>query len=236
MNLAELFEKLSFGELSNLYIGESGEGGIPEEKRKAIISHINFALTDLHTRFPIKERDVVIQSYDQISIYYLRPEYSHLNTDPLPEYKYIIDSPWDKFTGDVVRITQVYNEVGAPLPMNDSEQWASVFTKSFDSLQINHPSNESAFSVTYRANHPKIPLDTADLASVQIELPVPYEEALMYYVASRVYTNMGAPEHLTKGQIFMGKYEAKCLFIQENDIAQSSVSNTNIKPFLRGWI
>lgn len=236
MTLAEFFEKLSYGELSNLYIGEDGAGGIPLEKWPAIISHINYGLTALHTKFPIKERDLIIQSYDHIAKYYLRPEYSRLNTAATPKYKYIIDTPDDKFNGDVIKIIQVYNEVGDPLPMNDNEQWASVFTPGFDILQINHPSNEDAFSVLYRANHTQIPLNTTDLASVSVEIPVCCEEALLYYVAGRVFTNMGSEDHVTKGQLFLGKFETQCAFIEQEDLIHSSYVPTNIKPHLRGWI
>lgn len=237
MKLSNFFEKLSYGELSNLYIGASGSGEIPTEQYKKIFSHINHALTNIYTRFPIKVRDLTIQSYDHISLYHLKSEYSWLNTDSdAPTYKYLIDTPSDRFTDDIIMIESVYNEIGQELPMNDADAWASVFVVNQTTLQINHPSNEDAFMILYRANHPMIPMDLTDLDTFELDIPVSIEEALAYYVAGRIYTNMNGQEHSAKGQEFLAKFEAQCNFIEQYNTFSTSIATTNVKPLLNGWV
>lgn len=236
MTLKDLMQQLSFGELSNLYIGDEGSGLVPQEKWPAIISHINMGLTALYGRLPISEKEVLIQSYDHISMYYLDSTYSCNSTEVLPKYKYLIDTPNDRFKDDVLKIVQVYNELGAPLPMNDAEQWASVFVIGSNGLQINHPSNEDVFSVLYRANHPTIPVNTTELDKVDIALPDTCLEALLCYVAGRVLVNMGAETHIAKGQVLLGKFETICAFLLQEGMFNSGFTATNIKPHLRGWI
>ena len=81
MTLQDIFDKLTFGELSQ--IGVSGNGtGISQEDYPKLISHVNLGLTDLYTKFPLREREVVIQQYDEISFYELDITHAQSNTMP----------------------------------------------------------------------------------------------------------------------------------------------------------
>ena len=54
MLLSELFDQLTFGELSQIYVAGRDEIGIQAADYEKIIPHINLGLTELHKRFEIK--------------------------------------------------------------------------------------------------------------------------------------------------------------------------------------
>ncbi len=71
MKLSEFFDLLEYGELANLPLSGNIDSpkGIREQDYPVLISHLNLALTDLHTKFNLKEREVAVQQYEPI-VYY----------------------------------------------------------------------------------------------------------------------------------------------------------------------
>lgn len=231
MKLEQLFKNLSYGELSNLSIGNEGAGYISADDIPKLVMYTNQSLTALYTRFILNYRELVLKSYDHIAFYYLRPEFAQSNELPAHK-KYIIDSPMEPFTGDVIRVLQVFNEVGKELPLNDNEQYAAVYTPQYDCIQLTHPCNDDVFSVHYQATHPALKDD--DLCQ-EIRIPFFLEEALQAHVAYKVFSHMNGQENSAKSQEHMQRYENICLEVMEKDLVHTSVSNTNIKSYKWGW-
>lgn len=234
MKLSELFQMLSVGELSLIRVGNNGEG-IREQDYPKIIAQLNAGLTALHTRFPLLEKGVIIQQYEHISKYYLRVQYAEMNTESTEPYKYIKDTPFDRFSEDVIRVESVFSEVGCCLYLNDEPQCGSIMTPSFDCIQIVSPIETNALFVTYRANHPKIPLDTTDL-NTDIRIPASHEKALTYYIASQLYSNSPNQETAAKGIEWSQRYEAECKRIEDLDLNNAYIGQSNMKPEMRGWV
>lgn len=158
MYLSKLFKQLATGELSQVAISENGN--IQEDSYDAIVTHLNIGLTKLYTRFPLLEKEVVIQQFAHITLYTLSSQYAYTNDDSTEPYKYIIDSEENPFEDDVLRIEQAFDEGGVPISIND--EFSSnrvIFTPSYDSVQIPLPEEENSIFITYRANHPEISLE-----------------------------------------------------------------------------
>lgn len=233
MLLSELFQKLSFGELSSLSIAGEGSGVVPVANYPRLISQIQYGLNALHTRFPLRLKEVTLQLYDEVAFYYFRPEHSmSVGTD---YYKYIQDSPFEPFVNDILRIEAVFDEVGCELALNDDPLCCSLFTPSFDCLQVTHPMKETVLQVQYRADHDRIPLETTDPSTVEVRIPVSHEKALMFYVAGQIYSSMNGQEHTLKGQEFLAKYAAEVDYIEQHNLDNNGYVQTNIKPLLGGW-
>lgn len=61
-------------------MGNTGNG-IRAKDYPKVITQINLGLTDLHSRFPLREGQVTIQMYEHISQYYLRRQFAQTNQD-----------------------------------------------------------------------------------------------------------------------------------------------------------
>lgn len=235
MLLSEIFDYLAQGELRNLAIGGDGAGTIPEVHRPTVIGHINLALTELHTRFPLKERELYLQQYDHIEFYKLSSQYAESNETSTEEYKYIVDSVDAPFTDDIIRIETAFDEVGNEIPLNDYTQDTSVFTPAYNMVQIPKPVGENVTVFIYRANHRTIPVDTTDPTLVEVDIPFTFLEAVMFYVAYRAYSNRTGNEGQAMSSTYKIKYEAACEFLQQHNAANDSYTIANNKPSMNYW-
>ena len=123
MYLNELFDQLTYGELSQLEYGGVDNEGITQEDHKRILPHINLALTELHKRFLIREEEVTIRCYDHIETYVLDSKYAATNTESTEPYKYIHDTVFEPFVDNVLRIEKVFNEDGQELFLNETDPY-----------------------------------------------------------------------------------------------------------------
>ena len=233
MYLSEIFEQLSQGELSSLYMGKVNETGIQICDYPKIVPHINLAITELHKRFLLKWDEVVVQQYDEINIYYLQKKYAVTDDTDVPK-KYIIDSVYQPFKDNVLRIEKIIDELGRELFVNDSEEYWSVHTPSYDSIQVPYPEKENQMIVTYRADADKILIPDLDPKTTVISIPGYLVEALLLYVAARVFSNVNT-DGVNEGNTYMAKFEKSILTAQT--LGLNNEDNTmNTKLDAAGWV
>jgi len=235
MLLSEIFEYLTFGELSHLSIGGIDAGTIDVGDYPRIIANVNLGMIELHKRFNLKVREVPLQLYDQITMYNLHTDYAESNTESLQPIKYITDGALvHPFSDDILLITHVYNEIGEELPLNDLDEDYSVFTPTPITLQVPDSSNENALAIVYRAQPVKIPMDTADATSVEIELPDQFTEALLAYVAWRIFAPLNVGER-AEANSYYAKFESAVALIK--DLGMLNIdNNANQKFGDNGWL
>ena len=261
MQLSELFQQLSEGELSQLHMGGRDEVGIRACDYDKIIPHINLGLTELYKRFNLKTSEVVVQQYDHIQLYQLSTKFAQTNKpadhydgehepdkgkdvlNPLvvDEY-YIMDSIYQPFTGNVLRIEKVHNELGEELYMNQdrayfygSDKYWAINTPSFDTIQVPYPEKENQMIITYRADHdPIVITETSNLNDIYVPISPSYLEPLLLYIAARVYTNMTTNEG-NEGNNYTAKFEASIKQIEQLNL-KTNVDTQNIKLDENGWV
>jgi len=238
MYLSDLFEQLSTAEIKGLNIGGTHNNqGIQPQDYPKIIPHINLALIELYKRFDLKRAEVVVQQYDEIQTYYLRSKYSQ--TSGTESTLYIMDSVFQPFVDDVLRIEKVIDEDGQELYVNqeDSAHYQteySVYTPEFDSIQIPYPEKENQFIATYRAAHPKIASTITDPTIVEVNIPLALLEGFLLYIAGRINMNRGTELSLNEGQLFMSFFE-KSMKTAENLNVTPSTDTLNHKLDINGW-
>lgn len=238
MNVGGLLRKLSFNELASMNLGNEGKGNISTAHYERLIDKTNNALLDLYTRFPLLEKELVLRTYDWKSNYLLTKAHAVSNEDST-ELKYILDTPDNKFLGDLIFITGVANEIGESLPINDREQYASVFTPQTNQLQLTHTSDDQAYFVSYQAKHPDLVYnpDDLDFTLVQeLEVPVPLETALRHHVASGIFAAMSGQGVTAKSESLMALYETECAKVEEKNLLGVPDLSTNTKLERRGFI
>jgi len=237
MKLSELFELLQYGELATLPIsgGIDSVKGIRVQDYPALVSHINLALTDLFTKFNLKEREVAVQQYESITQYQLDSKYAITNTESIEPVKYILDSEFNPFTDDILRVNSIFDEAGCELPINDEHQTSSLFLNGYKTLQVPFPADDNTIFVMYRANHIKLDSALPDLEA-DIDIPAYCVEAILSYVASRVHSQNTSQEAQINAVNLMAKYNMLCDQIELRNVLHNSPNNTNLKLGVNGWV
>ena len=235
MKLSQLFSYLTYGELANLKVGGKDWGGIYPKYSDEVVSYITQGLTALHTRFALKHEEVIIQQFDHITDYYLRTQYAQQSTESTETYKYIMDSAAKPFTGDVLRIEELYDEEGEEVPLNDEVHDCSMFTPKYDLIQMVQPDSANAYSVIYKADHTPIDLKANLPTAVEVEVPDSIIRPLVLYVSSLAHTAVGSPEGMNTGFAKMQEYEALCIQMElQGAIHKEKFTNDRIRR--EGWV
>lgn len=188
--LYDVLHDLTYGELQNTAIGNlipDDNESEPDPKSYAqIVSHINQALRKIYSRFFLSAKEIYIQQNESIEIYTLDSKYAQSNLLSTEPIKFIADSLANPFQDDILKIEQVYNEVGELLSLNDFSNDLSIFTPSYRSIQVPWPNDFNTIAVQYRANHPKIVWDISiNPQEVEVAVPESLYEPFLLYVAYR---------------------------------------------------
>ena len=236
MLLSDFFTVLSTGELSGVVLGNRNGAGIAEEDYSTVVSHLNLGLTALHTRLLLREEEVFVQEYDHIQLYRLSSQFAVSNTASTAPTKYIVDSVFQPFRDNVLKIEQVFNEIGLDLPINDPNNRLSVHTPQYNCLQIPFAEASNAVSVIYRANHPKIVIGAGfDPAQVTLEIPDPVVEALALYISARAFSANAADGGMKNINLALTRYEQLVQQLEQLDFLNTN-GGTNLKLRDNGWV
>ena len=224
MKLSEIFNQLTYGELSQIHLGGAEAGEINKDNYPKVLAHINLGLAALYKRFPLKEgRKVFVCEPGKVS--------------------YLLD------TGEVQKVERVYTDAKKELGLNDESDPHSCFTPSTHVLKVpvgvsawtsEYPDylKTSTLEVVYRANHPVITtddLDFYDVEEIEVDLPYSHLEPLLYYVASRVNNPMGMANEFHAGNSYYAKYEAACQQLEMVNLRVDQGSQNN-RLQRNGWV
>lgn len=235
MKLSDIFDQLAYGELSQLALGNAEGAGILEKDYPMLISHINMGLLELHKRFDLRREEVVIQQYEHIQTYLIDKKYAVTSNSTEP-YKYIEDSVHMPYTGNALKIERVFSEDGREFILNDDSNWDSLHTPTYLSLQIPLPEPTATLLVECRANLPKIPLRGVDPLEYEIDLPITHLEALLNYVASRVFAPLvDMSTGFSDGDKYFLKFETSCNKLTELALS-NTLNNHNSKYERNDWV
>jgi len=223
MKLREIFEHLAYSELSQLNVGDVSLGLINESNYDKVLSAVNLGLTALHTRFCLKQNEVIIE---------------------LEQGKYSYVVPKD----DLLKVEIVYTDSGYELPLNDASQYYSVMTPNLKTINVPKdivdglvgvPEEYAASSLklVYRANHKIMPygFNGYDAEQVEIDLPYAYVEPLLYFIGSRFHNPMGLINDFNVGNNYAAKYERACQEIEKSNIRVDQ-GKQNTRLAMGGWV
>lgn len=229
MTLQEIFDQLMVGELSQISIGGSEAGEISRANYPRLVPHITLGLTALYKRFTLKEGEVTIR---------LLPGISKYSIDSNGDTVFVPDPTEEDFADDLLKIERVTDAMGTDIPLNERDNPYSAITPSRTMLVLPKMWKDGlvpeTLTVNYRANHPAIRNVTRP-ASVNIELPDSYLEALLYFVASRINNPIGMTNEFHAGNSYMMKYEQECQRLEMENL-QIDYTPTNSRLVRNGWV
>jgi hypothetical protein len=244
MNLADLFEQLRYGELRNLKLGRFLDPDADPELKREVITHVNLGLTELHKRFWIISKDMIVRVLPDKFQYLLSSTYAKSGVlsytfDPEEQERerYILDDRYLPFQDDLLKIEQIYNTEGEKQPLNDSHVEDSFYTPRFNLVQIpeKYGKTHDWFSVEYRANHPHLEVECLnDPCSVQLDLPPAMLDPLLLFVGHRARRTMNTDDD-RESMAYLQKYEAACALVKNMGL-EVVPDRTNPKLDNYGWV
>lgn len=230
MLLLDLFGYIANIEIPSLNIGNADDGTIETKYHAKVIRAINLALIEIYKTFPVKEKEIVIQLYPQITKYRLHNDYATTNVVSTKPIKYIIDSSFDPYQNDVLKIEKVFNEFGEEFVLNDENDQHSLYTPEFDILLHPYPQTENAVFVQYRALPVQIET-TAVAGTYDVSLPISLLNITLLFIGYKLLGTANKKEAAEKyGEylIAIQQAETQGLF-RVNETANEKIEVT-------GWV
>lgn len=238
ITLDDLLRDLTYGELSQLSMGNflpDEHESEPDPKSYAQLSSwLNLGLKAIYAEFWLASAEIYIQQYEQIETYIISSEYAVSNVTSLQPIKYIIDTAENPFKDNLLKIESVFDEEGVELPINDITEDLSVHTPTYRSVQVPYPNNDNMFAVQYRATHEKITYAPGmDPTAIEIAIPHPLHEALLWYVASRAFGSLGGDQGV-EGNDYYQKYSNRIAQVRQQGL-YIQTETTNWRFDQNGW-
>ena len=238
--LQDVFRLLSAGELSQLKIGNKGMGILPEDQDgilghvnlglRALYKRFTVKRGELRIMLDPDQTLYDLVPANTVSAAAAAWEKAK-ETDPLapePDWTlYFIKDASNPFLGDINKVEAIFTDNQHPLYLNDSTQRFGAMMLNQTKLRLSDPfvrqgpnlpqSLKTTFvDVHYRAAALPIikPHCKAGVffepSQVDLNLPDMYLEALVYFVASRVFNPVGMNQEFYSGDNYANKYEMEC--------------------------
>lgn len=236
--IKDLFTLLANGEFAGTALKQDQFGNLDESHYAAVIGHINLALTELYKRFTMMEDEVILHVTPTNTRYEIRPERSTI-AERITARDYVeVDPEHDGYI-NLIEITKVYDEDGDSITLNNKFLTPTVRQISNDVLKITGVDSPTTFRIVFQAHPSPIVLDEDfDPNDCWIQAPRSIMEAILYYVAARVYKPIGANSstaNADKSASYQQQYELSCakietygLVIDDNDEDPNTFAN-------QGW-
>lgn len=208
MTLNEIFEDLGTGEFNNVGVSDNSDT-IKQDQYPKLIRHINLAISDLYSRFNLKESETTVTLQENQTVYTVS-------------------------ASDLLSIKAVYNELGEELALNRPTGTYSITTPAYNQLKVADVDAET-LTVVYKAKHPA--LAATGSLNQNIELPDQFKQAVLYYVGFRLHYNRLKDGSAEIGADMKNRYEMECKQLEGWGLTNGDVaSQKSEERFLtEGW-
>ena len=172
MKLSLILQQARSGELSSL--------SAKDKTDEKVVTYINLALIALYSRFQLKTEEAIIA----LELNPARTIYTLDHTDAAVKVNGLAMAD-----NDVMSILEVYDEGGNRVPINDEKSPYSVYTISYNKLQIPLINENTYLSVIYRQNPTLVEYTaTGDVTDdKEVEIPLQLLEATLHYIGYRAH-------------------------------------------------
>ena len=237
MKLSDVYDQLAYGELRQLALGAGDIAATttdtPKESFLKLFPLVKSGLTELHKRFLLRERELVVTLVPDQVVYMLHIDFAAQNTKSSETNKYITDTAALPFEDDLMRVERIYGTLDAKeyeIPLNQTNNKESIRTTDYNRLLLPDDTTEAPWlletttlRIVYRADHPAIskPKANASPLSTEISLPSTHLEALTFYIASRVMNPIGSGGEFHEGNNYTIKFEAAVQQLKDDNFDAS---------------
>lgn len=212
IQVQDIMDRLTFGELASVHIAGFEDGGVQPEHYKAMITHLQAALTSLYKKFNLKMAEVIVILNPNQSIYHISSEYD-----------YVMGRLNSGFLDDILVVTEIYDQSGKLIWLNGGEE-NSISMIGQTTIQVPAGLHTTHLNVVYKAAHPKLDVNAAP-KDLKVELTEAFIEPLIYYIAQRVFPT-NSIEGMSQGTKYLQMYEMACQELIDNGLVISNSAAT----------
>lgn len=212
MKLQDVFYVLASGELDNLSLVDKATGSIKPEHYTKLVSSINLAVTDLHTRFLIKKGIATITLAEGKAVYPLQTRFVFTPTVKPEQFIYTGDT-----LTSLLRVLSVRDEQSKDLPLNTGDPKRGISTPTFNMLAVAEPLYHDygvrKLTVEFQKNGKLIQSCDRDYdpECIDVDIDPRYLNAVCLFVASRLHNPSGfGTEGVHEGNNYHTLYLEEC--------------------------
>lgn len=238
MDFETFLKDLCLTELSDMIYVEPDTGSPTEYPSAALrlklLPAVNAELRQLYIHNHVSQKELVLATDANTTQYFLTAE--HALTSVVQVEKYIIDSPTNPFTGDLVRIDEVRDQHNR-LVFSAHENIAGGFVRMprWDCLSFSIPLDDTEYLVRYRASAPVMLPNQTD-ADVILAIPPGYVDLLRLKVAERIYGSQKTVESVAKASQYRNEAAQLELRLKGQDTSQESGYDFDDRLRMKGFI
>lgn len=205
MILQDVLDQLRYGELSSHKLSDlNSQEEYNENVLAQLIAHINMGLLELYTEYPLKRKSLVIELQDNITQYELTTDHA-LSNAAGTGVKYIKDTDNQPYIGDIIRINSFSDDKRKHIPFNSVECDTGIWLDAYNVVKITKGAVGDLLTIDYQAKHSYLAPNAA--MTTEVVLPMTHVQALLYFVAFRVYSSMTGVEHASISSQFYQLFE-----------------------------
>lgn len=222
MNLAEFIDLLNTAELSQHYMGDTDDAMNLKYLPK-IVTLVNQGIKELHTKFLIKKGSLYLCLDGCTRRYHLCHKEPYVVTEDCPLR--------------LLEVLEIFSCDGTPVRLNANHRDMNlsccvidVFMPDYRTLEFSV--NCGQFRINFRRNGEVIPnplkVDRFNPEEIKIDIPDAYIDALLYYVASKLFTTIipnSQAGAVSQGNIYYQRYITEIQRLQEAGFNVSGVNN-----------
>lgn len=200
---------------------------VKDKTDEVVISYLNTALVALYSRYDIKTEEALVSLKTGKTLYKFDSTDPDVTVAGLP----MVD-------GDVLVISAAFGEMGIPLTINDVNDPLSVFTPSYNNLQVPLSIDDAYISIIYRQNPTLLNASLCDETTGEllpenslydVELPQQLLEPLLHYIGYRAHGSVhGAMAD--ENNIHYMRYVASCKTVDTTGVMSlSNLSSRDVQ-------
>lgn len=235
LTVQNFFDQLFYGDLTNTPIaGLDTDESVDTKHYPKLITYINTALTDLHSKFNLRTYEVIIKQIEGVEFYRIHSDHAETNSGS-SEPKWILDSVDHPFKDNLTKILEAKLEDGTEIPLNDHTDCESYFTPQLDVLQIPFAKQDVQVILKYRQNHPLLRWIGLDDATAQvIDLPDTHVKALALHVAYQYFKGLKTTDGQAESQSNFALYQQAVIALKSEGMdIEDGYKNLNLET--NGW-
>jgi len=173
MKLSLILEQARAGELASV--------SAKDKTDRKIVSYVNLALIALYNRFQLSTEEAIIE----LQMEPARTIYSMDGTDPN-----VLVKGQPMAEDEFMAIVGAYNENGTVISVNDDNDPASIYTVSYNQLQVPLIAENAFVSVVYRQNPTLVTYvddGNGNAAEADVRVPMQLLDAMLHYIGYRAH-------------------------------------------------
>ena len=227
MKLSDILDALGSSELHTLSCVENGE--VTPENYARVVTVINRGLVKLATRFALKKAYLKLQTQVGVTTYVLVSENAVSSGNPTAYIMDTLNNPFN--TEGLLEVLSIKDTDDCPIALDGSE---GLLRTAVNKLCFKEMLESAEYTVMYSELPKRITGvdDTTNPNSVEVDLPLAYLNALIYFIASSFHSptlsGLDGTARATLDISYHQKYEVECAMLESKGIDIDEDVPTNL--------